>query len=237
MKKTLVLAAVLTGSLAAAQMQGMSQQGGHMMPMGQPAQGGQPTLPMQGNQHGMPMQGAQQGVPAQQGGVDHAAHHQGTPAMQALEKLSGRAFDAAWMSQMIGHHEIAVIMSAIQLAHGKRADVRALARKIIEAQTREMDLMHSFLRKWSGANASSAHLMLQMQEMSGMLKSMQDGAMGNTDRVFLQLMIPHHASAIAMARLAEARASKPELKRLARQVITDQAREIKTFEALLARGY
>lgn len=46
------------------------------------------------------------------------------------------------------------------------------------------------------------------------------------DRAFIDMMVPHHESAIAMAEIAQERAERPELQRLADDIVTAQASEI-----------
>lgn len=46
------------------------------------------------------------------------------------------------------------------------------------------------------------------------------------DQQFIDMMVPHHQSAIEMAKLAQTRAERPELKTLADTIITDQTKEI-----------
>ena len=160
------------------------------------------------------------------------------PSMKALEKLNGRDFDSAFLSQMIGHHEVAVMMGAIQLAHGQKADVREMARKIIKDQADEMSQMQSWLKAWFGAaGASRTHLKMVMEENDPMLQATHKAAYGNVDRVFLQQMIPHHQGAVDMAKLALNKAARAEVKTMARNIISAQQKEISTFQALLKKGY
>jgi uncharacterized protein (DUF305 family) len=49
---------------------------------------------------------------------------------------------------------------------------------------------------------------------------------GNVDRNFIEQMIPHHESAIAMAKLAQQKASRSEIKTLADNIIKNQTDEI-----------
>ena len=46
------------------------------------------------------------------------------------------------------------------------------------------------------------------------------------DRAFLTAMIPHHASAVMMANMLLAEDGRPELRRLAQEIIAAQSREI-----------
>ena len=48
---------------------------------------------------------------------------------------------------------------------------------------------------------------------------------GDMDRMFIEQMIPHHDSAIAMAKLAQNKAKRQEIKTMANNVITSQSAE------------
>jgi uncharacterized protein (DUF305 family) len=52
------------------------------------------------------------------------------------------------------------------------------------------------------------------------------GTMMDSDRVFIEQMIPHHQDAIDMGNLALVRAEHPEIRQLSENVIRDQSREI-----------
>jgi uncharacterized protein (DUF305 family) len=47
-----------------------------------------------------------------------------------------------------------------------------------------------------------------------------------SERAFLQMMVPHHRSAVAMAELALERAERPAVRRLAAQIVSSQQGEI-----------
>ena len=51
------------------------------------------------------------------------------------------------------------------------------------------------------------------------------------DQQFIDMMVPHHEGAVAMARIAETRAQHAELKALAADVIRSQASEIDRMKA------
>lgn len=50
------------------------------------------------------------------------------------------------------------------------------------------------------------------------------------DQQFIDMMVPHHQSAIEMAKLAQTRAERPELKTLAGNIIADQNKEIEQMK-------
>ena len=60
--------------------------------------------------------------------------------------------DIDFMKQMRGHHQAAIAMARVELAHGKDAQARALARDVITAQEREIQMIDI----WLGQKAASA---------------------------------------------------------------------------------
>ena len=52
------------------------------------------------------------------------------------------------------------------------------------------------------------------------------GMMMDSDRMFIEQMIPHHQDAVEMGELALVKAEHPEIKQLAGNIIRDQSREI-----------
>ena len=66
--------------------------------------------------------------------------------MQTMPKFSGDA-DVDFMKQMRGHHQAAIDMAKVELANGKDAETKALARKIISAQEKEIKAIDAWLKK------------------------------------------------------------------------------------------
>ncbi len=58
---------------------------------------------------------------------------------------------------------------------------------------------------------------------------------GDADADFLLMMIPHHQSAVDMARASLEQMDDPEASALAKLVIDSQEAEIETMKAMLAR--
>ncbi len=70
------------------------------------------------------------------------------------------------------------------------------------------------------------------RSMAAMQRQMASVPMtGDADRDFAAMMIPHHASAIEMARIELQYGRSPELRRMARSIVEDQQREIGEMHA------
>ncbi|MFM9098445.1 MAG: DUF305 domain-containing protein [Phycisphaerales bacterium] len=107
-----------------------------------------------------------------------------------------------FLAMMVAHHQMAVDMAEAEIAAGKDAKVKALARRVITAQQAEITQMRSWYRALYGEDVpkydAGDHGMAGMRGMSGMTAEAVSGA-ANPDQAFLRMMIPHHAGAIMMA--------------------------------------
>jgi uncharacterized protein (DUF305 family) len=70
--------------------------------------------------------------------------------MAGLEGKQGDAFDQAFLSEMIVHHQGAVAMAEAALTSAKRAEITQMAQDIISAQTLEIAQMQQWLKAWYG---------------------------------------------------------------------------------------
>lgn len=144
------------------------------------------------------------------------------PVMNDLRRLSGAAFDRAFFSMMIPHHQSAIEMSRAALPTLKDPVVRAWAQAIIDDQEKEIAEMQVELRRLGGLDTvRQAHMRQAMMGMSNMAAS---------DRAFLEMMIPHHGSAIDMANLALQLGHGEAAVSMAQRIVTAQATEMQQFQ-------
>jgi len=71
-----------------------------------------------------------------------------TGMMEGLKGKTGDAFDKAFLSEMIVHHQGAVDMANAVLATSKRPELLKLAQDIIAAQTKEIGMMQEWQKTW-----------------------------------------------------------------------------------------
>ncbi len=83
--------------------------------------------------------------------------------------------------------------------------------------------------------AADKEMSSAMSRMSSKMDSMHMS--GDADRDFMMMMIPHHRSAVDMARIELRYGKRPALKRLARDVIASQSREINQMQMWLRTWY
>lgn len=150
---------------------------------------------------------------------------------------SGQPTDRAFVNNMIPHHEGAIAMAELAPGRAQRPEIRRLARDIRTAQQGEIGVLSSVqddLKKEDGVVAdigSGAGHETTKSDLE-MLREASD-----FDRMFIEMMIPHHRAAIDMAAVESRNGDNPRLKKLARSIVGAQEREIKQMEAWFADWY
>jgi uncharacterized protein (DUF305 family) len=145
--------------------------------------------------------------------------------------MSDAPFDALFIDGMIMHHEGAVAMAKQAQNQAERPEIKQLAAVIITAQEAEIAQLKQWRSSWYPDLAPTSGM--------GMTMGAMDVAAGNTpfDQRFLEAMIPHHESAISMAKEAQQKAERPEIKQLAEVIIVAQEAEIVQMKQWLKDWY
>lgn len=85
------------------------------------------------------------------GMMDHSRmnmHDMMTSMTKNLEGKTGTAFDQAFISEMIPHHQGAVEMAQLVLTSTERPELKEMAQAIIDAQTKEIKMMQEWQTEW-----------------------------------------------------------------------------------------
>lgn len=134
--------------------------------------------------------------------------------------------DRAFVAEMIPHHESAVAMAKIAERRGSSAFVKQLAADIQRTQTAEVATMRARDEQLAGQGVQRGSLGLSAEAM-GMDHDVASLETAKPfDDEFLRLMIAHHEGALMMSNALLKRGADPQLKTLARSIITGQQREL-----------
>jgi uncharacterized protein (DUF305 family) len=142
-------------------------------------------------------------------------------------------FDLQFIDTMSEHHRGAIEMAEMALKKSENTELKKFAQKIIDDQKKEIAQMKEWRDKWyAGAPPAKNMEMPGMSDsmkmmMSQDMKKMEAATGKEFDVHFLDMMTPHHAGAVEMAKNALGKAEHQEIKTLAGNVIKAQEAEIK----------
>jgi uncharacterized protein (DUF305 family) len=161
--------------------------------------------------------------------------------------MMGMQADRNFIAMMIPHHEGAVKMADLALKLSKRPEIRKLAESIKRDQTREIEQMRAWYKKWYGTNVPALSASNHMG-MMGMPANMMDRMMtteadlkalataSNFDKAFIEEMIPHHKMALMMTHMI-VDSDRPEMRNLARAIFQSQSAEIEQMRQWYSSWY
>lgn len=183
----------------------------------------------------------------------------------ASSRANAAPFDQQFIDSMVPHHESALVMARMAVTRAHLPQVRTLARGIISDQQREIAQMKAWRKAWFGSAQVPMSMtndkgfilpgMMNMSNMQEMKMTMPGEMMGlpmkmkmdmgklsrakgrDFDKMFLAMMIPHHASAISMAQEALDVTGRPQLRNISHNIIDSQAKEIGEMRAIHDRFY
>lgn len=164
-------------------------------------------------------------------GMDH-----GSGSMTSTKPAKAGNVDQAFVSQMIPHHQMAVHMAKMARSTGEHAEIQALAKDIVSAQTSEISQLEAIAKRIDVTPAAMGAEDLMTSDAKTLGLSMDEMGMSMDmsmlmdakpfDRAFIDMMIPHHQGAIRMARAELSRGTDPELQKIATAIVAAQTKEI-----------
>ena len=154
--------------------------------------------------------------------------------------------EVGFARDMSVHHAQAVAMAGMAIKSSDEQDILTLARDIQLTQQGQIGQMHAWLDLWDQPVTTVGPRMAWMSAdgsgMSGRMPGMASPEQLATlralegedaERLFLELMIDHHAAGVTMARAAVDRASVPEVRQLAQAMVNGQQAEIDAMTSML----
>jgi uncharacterized protein (DUF305 family) len=199
--------------------------------------GGEEDGGMQGMDHGS-MGGGKKGGGSMQG-MDHGSMGAMGGEKMARQMLSpnGEYSDKAFIDAMVPHHEGAVDMAKVALQNAQHEQIKRLARDIVGAQEAEIKKLGEIREREFGSAESPSGMSDMDMQMMGMTDPQKLAKQRPFDRAFIDAMIPHHESAIAMANVALEESENGEIRNIARDIVSAQKREIAQMSSWRQQWY
>jgi uncharacterized protein (DUF305 family) len=179
------------------------------------------------------------------GGTDHGAGHgsagtttgaAGTPGMPGHGAMGSGEYDRDFIDGMVPHHQAAIDMAKVAQRKAEHPELKQLADAIVADQDGEIAQMKAWRKAWYGSDEIAPGL--GGHQMGGMDTDLaQLEAAVPFDKAFIDAMIPHHQSAIDMAKEAQTKATHQEIKDLAGRIVSAQQREIDQMKTWRSQWY
>ena len=143
--------------------------------------------------------------------------------------------DVNFANTMMMHHDGAIEMANEELKSGDNAQMKAMATKVITAQSKEKDELMDFVMKHTAATHDTVGVgefnMKDMMSMDKMDKAADLRVVtGDADNDFATLLIVHHQAALESAQAELDHGKHTEIKNMAKMMIMDQGKEIKELQ-------
>lgn len=143
---------------------------------------------------------------------------------------SVREMDAAFIEQMIPHHESAIVMAELAKEKANHQEIKDMADDIITSQQAEIDQMKQWYKDWYGKDVPKINIHGSvMMDDEASIASLREAT--DFDRAFLDHMIPHHQMAVMMSNMLKLNTERPEMKKLADDIIAAQTKEIDNMKS------
>ena len=189
------------------------------------------------DQQGSGSGGGMAGMDHDQMGHDSMGMGSGEIARQMVME-NGKYSDRRFIDAMVPHHQGAIAMANVALENAEHEEIKELSRNIVSSQQAEIDELKSIKKEEFGT--SEVPMEMSSKQMRGMGMMMDPQALADEnpfDRAFIDAMIPHHRSAIEMAKVANQESENPRIKELAGNIVSAQKGEIEQMRRWREQWY
>lgn len=142
-------------------------------------------------------------------------------------------FEIRFLTNMIDHHHMAVMMAELCEGRVIHPELEELCDSIMAAQTQEIAEMQAWLKDWYGITYAPQMSRKDMREMAKL--EALSGAQFEVH--FMMMMIEHHEKAIREAKRCDRRASHEELLAMCEAIVASQGQEIAEMQEWLCSWY
>lgn len=142
-------------------------------------------------------------------------------------------FEVRFLTEMIDHHAMAVMMAMLCDRRVEHTELLDLCHSIVETQSAQIELMQRWLGDWYGIShepemtPGDERMMEKLAELSGEEFEIE----------FMSMMIKHHSRAVKEGMHCLDKAYHPELIDLCQNIVTSQLAEIELMQTWLCDWY
>jgi uncharacterized protein (DUF305 family) len=151
---------------------------------------------------------------------------------------NGKYSDRRFIDAMVPHHQGAIAMAQVALKNAEHEQIKELSRNIVSTQQAEIEELKAIKKEVFGTSQVPMDMSPQQMRSMGMIMNPQHLAQSKPfDKAFIGAMIPHHQSAIEMAKVADQESENPRIKELAGNIVSAQEREIEQMRRWREQWY
>jgi uncharacterized protein (DUF305 family) len=144
---------------------------------------------------------------------------------------NGQYSDERFIDMMVPHHQGAIEMARIALENAEHKGIRELSRNILSSQQAEIEELKAIKQEEFGTSNVPMEMTSEQMQGMGMTDPQRLANQEPFDKAFIDAMIPHHKSAIAMASVALEESDNVRIKEMAGAIVEAQEREIAQMRA------
>ncbi len=154
------------------------------------------------------------------------------PTIAALSKLSGSAFDVAFMRALIPIHEEAVEIALAATLNADHPELLQWNQVMIDRKSGQVRKMLAWLQE-AGASPGQRNAGV----VNDPVEKMRTLRGADLEKVYLPMMAAHLQASAALAALAVTKASKPELRAMAQEAVKAENAEVGMLKEWLKKWY
>jgi uncharacterized protein (DUF305 family) len=180
---------------------------------------------------------------AKNGGMDHDQMGHGSMGMgsggmaKQMVTKNGEYSDEAFIDAMVPHHQGAITMARVALKNAEHEQVKELSRNIVSSQQAEIEELKAIKKEEFGTSDVPMEMSSEQMRSMGMMDPQALADDDPFDRAFIDAMIPHHRSAIEMARVPNQESENSRIKELAGNIVSAQKGEIEQMQRWREQWY
>ena len=137
-----------------------------------------------------------------------------------------------FLVDMVGHHAMAVDMAQMAKDKATHPELKGMADDIIRTQTAEMDRMRTWLKRWYHRRVGDEHM-----GHDGDVQMLENSSGPEFEVRWMAMMSVHHTQAIERARAVRHFRLHGKVRKLTRDIIRAQQKEIDQLQEWLVAWY